>query len=180
MQRLAATSNPDTSDSPVAWAGLFATATALARRLRGLIGQQAELHGASEAQFAVLWQCQQASSQGLGQHELSDRLAFSTAQISTLVEQLRQLGWLEGRRDPADRRRQCWQLTPAGALVTQQIIDELTRWATTRQLPCGPALPVALAALLRAMSEDHSTQTPPLRICEATQATPPLSTEVRA
>ncbi|MGE0608580.1 MAG: MarR family winged helix-turn-helix transcriptional regulator [Pirellulales bacterium] len=162
--------------APICWAGLFADVTALARRLRVVVSQLASRHGLSEAQFAVLWQCQQAPASGLGQHELAGLLALSTAQISTIVEQLRQSGWLAGHRDPADRRRQCWQLTAAGAEITRRIMGELSDWAIARGLPCDNGLPGSLQELLLALSADEHAA-PALRLFREPSTPPPASSE---
>lgn len=148
------------------WADLFATATSLARRLRCIVGRHAAEHGLTEAQLAVLWQCQQAPAPPQGQHELAAALAFSTAQVSTLVEQLRRLGWLEGSRDPIDRRRQCWHATIEGIAVTHRVVHGLETWATVRGLRHDGSLPIALAELLRGLDrEPRGAFAPALRVC---------------
>ncbi len=97
-----------------------------ARRMRGLLEEQAVRHGLSEAELAVLWACSKAPPGGRAQHELAEELAISAAHVSGLVERLRRVGMLQGRSADEDRRRHLWELTPAGAATWQAVLSGLT------------------------------------------------------
>jgi DNA-binding MarR family transcriptional regulator len=56
-------------------------------------------------------------SHDASQLELAQRMGMSPAQISGLVEVLRQRALLVSERSPRDRRRQTWRLTAAGEKV---------------------------------------------------------------
>lgn len=70
----------------------------------------------SENEFLVLAAYEDAANPP-SQRQLADRLAVSPAQISGIVERLRQREWIDSRRDPHDRRRQHWRLTAAGSQI---------------------------------------------------------------
>ncbi|MFI4877181.1 MAG: MarR family winged helix-turn-helix transcriptional regulator [Blastopirellula sp. JB062] len=74
------------------------------------------------------------------QRELAERLAVSPAQISALVERLRQREWIDSQRDPHDRRRQRWSLTTAGLSVVKEIGAEIAeRWSELDEVErCSP------------------------------------------
>jgi DNA-binding MarR family transcriptional regulator len=99
--------------------------TACGTALRRAIARAAAPFGLTDSQAVVLWLCQGGQSGGSDQSSLVRRLAISAAQVSGLVEALRQRGLLESRRDATDRRRQRWQPTAAGAAVLQQIVGGL-------------------------------------------------------
>ncbi|MGE0537013.1 MAG: MarR family winged helix-turn-helix transcriptional regulator [Pirellulales bacterium] len=104
--------------------GLAASTRAIRHGLaHALVGS-----GVGESQFSVLWICQQPAGDGISQSELADRLAISTAHISGLVEQMRRAGWLDGQRDPADRRRQVWRTTAAGQALFEQLVEDVALW----------------------------------------------------
>jgi DNA-binding MarR family transcriptional regulator len=79
-----------------------------------------------ETEFRLLWELY--TSQGteaaptFDQAELADRLAVSAAQVSGVVERLRRSQLIARPAVDGDRRRQFWQLTPAGKALVQQII----------------------------------------------------------
>jgi DNA-binding MarR family transcriptional regulator len=83
-----------------------------------------------EAQLSILWACLSSPRDGWSQRDLARALAVSPAHVSGLVEQLRSQGLLAGRRNLHDRRRQHWQLTPAGRERLQSLFEGLTDWAT--------------------------------------------------
>ena len=85
----------------------------------------------------MLWACRKAPPMGAGQSQLAESIAVSPAHISGLVEQLRKKGLLEPRRDPADRRRQLWRISPAGYAAIKTVLDDLTDWAGEIQAKLG-------------------------------------------
>ena len=98
------------------------------RRIRCDLAARLSNLGLTEGEFFVLWACRLAPAEGVSQNELAVRIGVSAAQISSLVERLRATGYLEGRRDPADRRRQCWRLTTAGEDCLRTALASLADW----------------------------------------------------
>lgn len=90
----------------------------------------------TEAEFLLLWVCYRAESQALIQCELAGLVGLSKAQTSGLVESLRGQGLLASQRSLQDRRRQMWQITPAGrqyvSEVSQRISSELQEGMRSR------------------------------------------------
>ena len=76
--------------------------------------------GLNDCQLLLLWEIA-CREQAHSQLELAERLGISTAQVSGVLQQLARRALIEGRRTPADRRRQVWCTTPAG----RQLLDEL-------------------------------------------------------
>jgi DNA-binding MarR family transcriptional regulator len=105
--------------------------------------------GVSETEFRLLWAlhpaCDAAQkiespmrrpTPALAQTQLASRLAASAAQVSGVVERLRAAGLVEQDAQPGDRRRQMWQLAPAGRILVLAIIDAV------ETLPLNSASPV--------------------------------------
>ncbi len=91
--------------------------------------------GVSETEFRLLWALHHASeaaqniesstrrpAAALAQTELASRLAASAAHVSAVVERLRAAGLVEHDSQPGDRRRQLWQLAPAGRALVLAIV----------------------------------------------------------
>jgi DNA-binding MarR family transcriptional regulator len=95
------------------------------RALRQL-ADWAAAHGLAEAELRVLWLLSTATdaspAQLLDQAGLAERLVASPAQISAVVERLRHRNLAACAPHPADRRRQLWQLTPAGRALVHQVV----------------------------------------------------------
>lgn len=86
--------------------------------------------GISDHDFWILWLCDRAAPDGVVQHELAAAAGVSEAQMSGLVERMRQNGLLIGCRSELDRRRQYWQLTAAGSELLGRIRSGLGDWPT--------------------------------------------------
>lgn len=108
----------------------------LVRRALADALSQAQL---SENEFLVL-AAYEAHENPPSQRELADRLAVSPAQISAIVERLRQRTWIDSQRDPHDRRRQQWSLTEAGVQVVHAAGEAITaRWTELDEVhQCSP------------------------------------------
>ncbi|MBX9790038.1 MAG: MarR family transcriptional regulator [Pirellulales bacterium] len=135
MNRRAATvaiELPRSAGSIPRWVAVLENLAASARGIRHGLARTLAGRDVGESQFSILWSCQQAQRVGISQSELAQRLAISTAHISGLVEQLRRAGWLEGQRDPQDRRRQVWRTTPAGQALCELLLDDITTWLARR------------------------------------------------
>lgn len=112
------------------WVGLTEQISLCGRLLRSHLAEQTEKAGLSESQLSLLWACLSASSEGLSQNELAQRLVVSPALVSGLVEQLRRKRLLTGQRDKADRRRQVWRVTASGRTLVQEILGAVAAWAS--------------------------------------------------
>jgi DNA-binding MarR family transcriptional regulator len=110
------------------WITLLETLGVCARLLREAWGELLVRHELRPAEFSVLWICRQARGDGVGQTQLADRLAVSPAHVSSCVEQLRRHLLIESVRDPLDRRRQLWRLTPSGEDRLEAVCCEAGQW----------------------------------------------------
>jgi len=87
-------------------------------------------YGLSEGEFRLLWHLRgialnrnrTAAVHAPDQTLLAAALGLSVAQVSSLVESLREKGFDQGRPAPHDRRRQLWSITPAGMEVLERIV----------------------------------------------------------
>lgn len=95
------------------------------RLLRAWLTERLGNRGVSDCEFWVLWLCGRAAASGFVQHELAAAVGVSAAQMSGLVERLRQHGLLAGCRGDRDRRRQYWRLTAAGEARLREIQAEI-------------------------------------------------------
>jgi DNA-binding MarR family transcriptional regulator len=86
-----------------------------------------------DTEFWVLWHCGRCAPNGVVQHELAAAAGVSEAQMSGLVERLRQHGLLMGCRSEPDRRRQYWRLTAAGNDRLTRIRAVLGQWPTDQR-----------------------------------------------
>ncbi len=91
------------------------------RLLRAWLDERLRTWELREAEFWALWLCNRLDPDGVVQHELASAAGVSEAQMSGLVERLRQGGLLIGCRGEPDRRRQYWRLTVAGNELLQRI-----------------------------------------------------------
>ena len=129
------TSSPDAAEPwPAAheWFALAHRIFVCSRILREVLADCTAGAEVSEGEVLLLWTCRMAGPPGVGQKELARAMAVSPAHVSGLVERLREKGYLRGQRDPADRRRQCWQLTADGKAALRAVLDELSN--RTRRL----------------------------------------------
>ncbi len=95
------------------------------RSMRGW-NQFAKSTGLSMPQFSILMQLHYKGTTGLS--EISERFDISAAAASQLVEKLVQSGYLERAEDPNDRRAKNLRLTPSGAKLVNDGIQERYRW----------------------------------------------------
>lgn len=102
------------------------TSRLLARRF----DERARSHGATRAQWKALAYI--GRNEGLHQGRLAEMLEVEPITLCRMVDRLEEAGFVERRRDPADRR--AWQLflTDRATPVLEQmreIADEMTRQA---------------------------------------------------
>lgn len=94
--------------------------------LRRTISDRIRPWGINDVELLVLWLCDEAAEPGIAQSELVANIGVSAAQMSGLVDRLRQQGMLTGKRCNSDRRRQYWSLAGDGKRVLDEIRAELT------------------------------------------------------
>jgi DNA-binding MarR family transcriptional regulator len=100
--------------------GLIHWISAASRQLRRRLGLLAESTGLTDCELLAIWLCLRSEC-GLVQGELAAAVGVSPAQMSGIVERLRQRGLIEMHRQIFDRRRQVWRGTAAG----RQVLDSL-------------------------------------------------------
>ena len=96
------------------FAGLVRRLHQAHRLLKGWLAERLADSELSETDFLILGACRRLGDAGLAQGSLAGLVGLSPAQLSSVVERLRQRGWLEVRRSESDRRRQFLRLSPLG------------------------------------------------------------------
>jgi DNA-binding MarR family transcriptional regulator len=131
---------------------------ACAQLLRGLARCGRMAQRAMEAQLgerlsiqlaSMLWACRELAAADVSQLDLAKYLGISPAQASGLVESLRREGLLVCERSARDRRRQTWQLTPAGQQLAGELDERLAAWSRACRAAVGDQ---TLDKLARGMS----------------------------
>jgi DNA-binding MarR family transcriptional regulator len=129
---------PDDASGRVDRACRLAVAGKLALRE---IAAWVEDAGVSETEFRLLWLLFQqehgeaSKSTALDQADLAERLAVSAAQVSGVIERLRQRELVDRVPDVSDRRRQLWRLASTGETLVQTVIVNVanSRIASSRK-----------------------------------------------
>jgi len=145
---LAPVENYESSAATDRWTELTGKILVCSRMLREQLSRRAGRQEISEGEFFLLWACQEAAPMGVVQGQLAKSIAVSPAHVSVLVEQLRKKGLLESRRDPSDRRRQLWRISPAGHAAIKTVLEDLTDWAGDIQAKLGNDADRALGQLI--------------------------------
>ncbi len=163
-----ASSAPPSQDDAVQFVRLAIEMTACEKTIRAAIAEVVSRFSLSENAFFVLMLCRENLDQPLSQAELAKTIGCSAGQLSHLVEQLRQQGCIEARRDPNDRRRQFWWLTSEGRQILQQVLALFQQ----THLP-GPisVQPNAVLDQLRQLSQMFNPSVPPASSPPATSRT---------
>ena len=95
---------------------LVASALFLLKRLGGAAREESfaayEAMGLHPYHYAVLAVLDEGERETQG--AIADALGYDRGQLVGLLDELEEAGLVERRRDPADRRRQIVQMTPAG------------------------------------------------------------------
>ena len=117
------------------WLQLVLQAGAVARAGRRQLAEQVAGCELTEQEFLILWLCDDQPLVHRGQRELADTIGVSAAQMSGLVEKLRQRNLIQFERLGTDRRRQVWQLTTHGQALLVQLCKLL---ASRREEVHGP------------------------------------------
>lgn len=137
---------------PADWIDTFQQTLVGSRRIRELIATRLSRLDLSEPEFSLLWilavterRCGDSSpDQAISQREIARQLAISAAQVCGLVERMRQRELICSKRDPSDRRRQCWRLTDRGAAMFRSATERLTDWTDRCDGEIAPEEKVAL------------------------------------
>ncbi len=120
-------STPDTVPADRLLRLIFWTSAA-SRQLRGCLASLANSAGISDGELLTLWLCL-GEEGGMVQGELAAALGVSPAQMSGIVERLRQRGLIEMHRQALDRRRQVWRGTAAARQVLELLAVPLANLA---------------------------------------------------
>ncbi len=136
-----------------AWIDDVLRLNGLARRLLEGVLERAEACQLTGPQFCILWSANGSGHRGVCQLDLVQQTGLSAAHVSGLVEQLRQRGLLVGQRDPADRRRQVWSLTPAGRQCLAAVAQHVACWLETEGQSLG--LSAAIDSALRIIAPNQ-------------------------
>jgi DNA-binding MarR family transcriptional regulator len=107
-----------------------------------------------DTEFLVLWLCDRFAAQGVVQHELAAAVGVSEAQMSGLVERLRQNGLLVGCRGEPDRRRQYWRLTAEGTDLLARVRAAVNEWPAGTLASCLLPDQRALLQLVQKLAHD--------------------------
>jgi DNA-binding MarR family transcriptional regulator len=91
----------------------------------------------SESEFRLLWLLflqahdEESKSTDLDQADLAERLAVSAAQVSGVIERLRQRELVDRVPDVSDRRRQLWRLASTGETLVRTVIANVANSPAT-------------------------------------------------
>jgi len=94
----------------------------------------------TEAEFQLLWSLNTTPQVGYTQIALARELAFSPAQISVVVERLRNRGWICQHHAQGDRRQHVWRLSVTGQSLLEEILCQAD---VLHDAPCFAAANVA-------------------------------------
>jgi MarR family transcriptional regulator, lower aerobic nicotinate degradation pathway regulator len=123
--------SPQSTPDPLRADGLLRLiywTNAAGRQLRRCLGTLAEQAGLSDSELFTIWLCL-GEEGGMVQGALATALGVSPAQMSGIVERLRQRGLIEMHRQTLDRRRQVWRGTAAGRQTLQTLTTPLATLA---------------------------------------------------
>lgn len=107
------------------WVEVVLTAFQASRQLRKVLAQHTHTSQLNDSEFLLLWICGGRREQGVPQADLIGRLGLSAAQLSGLVYDVCDRGWIEMLRPAADRRRQILRITASGQQVLEGTMARL-------------------------------------------------------
>ena len=102
--------------------------SAAGRQIRRCLSTLAEQAGLTDCELFTIWLCL-GDDGGMVQGALATALGVSPAQMSGIVERLRQRGLIEMHRQTLDRRRQVWRGTTAAREALESLAMPLAQLA---------------------------------------------------
>jgi DNA-binding MarR family transcriptional regulator len=136
---------------------LVASALFLLKRLGGAAKEESfaayEALGLHPYHYAVLAVLDEGDRETQG--AIADALGYDRGQLVGLLDELEDAGLVERRRDPADRRRQIVQMTPAGRKTLGKLRALSTRLDDEFFAPLDAGERVQLHGLLLRLAEEH-------------------------
>jgi MarR family transcriptional regulator, lower aerobic nicotinate degradation pathway regulator len=136
---------------------LVASTAFLLKRLGFAAKEQAirayESEGLSPYHHAILIALDEDTHETQG--SIADALGYDRGQLVGLLDELEERGLIERRRDPADRRRQVVNMTPAGKKTLGRLRGISQRLEDDLLSPLDPAEQRRLHALLLRLAEHH-------------------------
>lgn len=111
---------PPARQDAAGWFRLFLCLAQSGHRLEAMLTEAAGGDGLTAPEAALLAGVAELGNE-CRQSDLVHWLGQSAAQVSGLVERLRQKALLQGRRLADDRRCQCWGLTQEGAAAFERV-----------------------------------------------------------
>jgi DNA-binding MarR family transcriptional regulator len=107
------------------WLGLLRSTRLIENEIRSQLREQ---YGMTLPRFDVMAQLYRDENRGLRMGELSEHLVVTGGNITGIVEQLVEDGWVERLPDPKDRRAFVVRLTPTGLERFSAMADEHRKW----------------------------------------------------
>jgi len=136
---------------------LVASALFLLKRLGGTAKEESfaayEAMGLHPYHYAVLAVLDEGERETQG--AIADALGYDRGQLVGLLDELEEAGLVERRRDPADRRRQIVQMTPAGRKTLGKLRALSTRLDDEFFAPLDADERAQLHGLLLRLAEEH-------------------------
>lgn len=118
--------------------------------------------GLSESQFNVLRILRGCGSEGLPSARIAERMVRHDPDLTRLLDQLEDRGWVEKKRDTRDRRVVNARITKPGLRVIEDA-SEATRTSIVEALrPLGPRKLATLADLLELARGGAAVDVPPM------------------
>ncbi len=96
--------------------------------LRSALNEMLSEYGLNDARFLVLHELAACGPNGCTQTQLAERLKLSESNVCTLVERMRQDGWLYRHRDRNDRRKRVLLLTEQARNTLDELQEKQARW----------------------------------------------------
>jgi DNA-binding MarR family transcriptional regulator len=131
---------------------LLATLYDVARHMRTYADAEAQTLGVTRAQLIILGRLERQPD--LSQSELAAIAEVTPMTIARLVDRLEELGLVERRVDPKDRRLWRLRLTPAAAPAVREIRRLRAKIHNALTKGIDPAVLKAMAVGLRQMKEN--------------------------
>ena len=159
------------------WVGFLLNLGLVGRGLRRKLEDWLLPFDLGEQEFVTLWLCDRQAAARIAQGELARGVGISAAQMSAVVERLRQRGLIAMECSAHDRRRQIWRLLATGEELLAKVRGNLRAATSDLAAVLAPArqretellLAELAAALLDPRKEIPQT---PGRIPAAETATP--------